>query len=147
MFVSNVIFPALHDWSILTDWSAAVLIAGAAVFLLVEVAKTVIHRGGEWWLMAILLLMVGTGIWSLTIGLNGYQQWWAIVQNAPEHGIIAYIHFIDATYNADTQRVQIQFAITAALILILLVLAGWRIAGALKNRAGRHRFVPNGGRA
>jgi hypothetical protein len=113
---SNIIFPELHNWALVTGWCAALLIVSAVFFL---IAKQIYHEKLHWQL-AVFLLIIGIGVWSLIIAIDGYQQWLDIVHHAPVHGLIAYAHAINETYLADVFRCQIQFAVTVVLLVATL---------------------------
>lgn len=125
----DVIFPVLYSWAIITGWCAAILIASAVVLLLVKLVR---YRNLRWWTTLFPLFALGVGIWSLVVAFNHYQQWLGITNHSPAHGLIAYEHAVDAMYRTDIYRCQIQFAITA-LLLVLLV-AGWGFFRVLKHR-------------
>lgn len=129
MIIRDVIFPVLYSWAIITGWCAAFLIASAVALLLTNLVR---YRNLGWWTTLFPLFALGVGIWSLVVAFNYYQQWLGITSHSPVHGLIAYEHAVDAIYRADIYRCQIQFAITA-LLLVLLV-AGWGIFRALKHR-------------
>ena len=123
MGLSNVIFPELHNWALVTEWCAALLIVSSVLFLIV---KRVYHRKLQW-RDAIFFLIIGIGIWSLITALDGYQQWLDIVHHAPAHGLIAYARAINENYVADVFRCQIQFAVTAVLLVAMLFMLCWEI--------------------
>jgi hypothetical protein len=132
MGFSNSIFPELHNWALVTGWCAALLIVSTVFFLIV---KRVYHRNLQWQVV-IFLIIIGIGIWSLIIALDGYQQWLDIVHHAPAHGLIAYARAINENYVADVFRCQIQFAATAILLVAMLFMLGWEILPHVLHRVG-----------
>lgn len=130
MEFSNIIFPELHNWAFVTGCCAILLIVSAVFFLII---KRVYHRKLHWQAV-MFLLSIGIGIWSLIIALDGYQQWLDIVHHAPAHGLIAYARAINENYIADVSRCQIQFAVTAILLVAMLFMLGWEIVSHLLYR-------------
>jgi hypothetical protein len=139
MGFGNVIFPELHNWALATGCSAAPLIV-SIVFLLI--VKRVYHRNLHWQKGAISLLMIGIGIWSFIIALNGYQQWLDIVHHAPVHGLIAYAHAINANYIAGVLRSQIQFAVVVVLLVAMLCMLCWEILSHVLHASGHGIINP-----
>ena len=113
MLMGNFIFRELRFWALTTAWCATILMIGVIACLIVSYAR---HRVKGWQTVAFLLVLA-IGDWSLLVALNGYQQWLAIVSDAPVHGLGFYARIINQSYMADVQRCQIQFALTALLLL------------------------------
>jgi hypothetical protein len=132
MGFSNVIFPELHNWALVTGWCAALLIVSTAFLLMVNL----VHRRNSLWQVVIFFLIVAIGIWSLIIALSGYLQWLDIVHHAPAHGLFAYAQAMNEIYLAAVFRCQIQFAVTAVLLVTMLFMLCWAILPYVLHRDG-----------
>lgn len=116
MLTINVLSPELRTWAILTAVSAGLLLACAVILLLIDfIRKTTIR-----WQNGACVVGLVIAPWSFLVAQASYQQWFTIVDRRPAHGLIAYEHAFADTYSAALGSCQLQFALTAIVIVLLL---------------------------
>ena len=118
----------LYHWALYTG-IAAVLLIVASIAILVW---SLLRSKKTWKISVIAAFCVCLGIWSLFITLAAFQQLAAfgdqLLRPRPHHitpGAIRTI--LGATYGSDVQRCQIQFGISVAVFIFLIVFSFWRL--------------------
>lgn len=131
LFLPNLLLPELYDWIILTGWAAILLLLAVFAFFLMGISSA--RRA---WLQYLVLLFIGgLGLWSLMVAYNSYQQWLHFNALMPPHGIYAAVKLIRIPYLTAIQVCQYQFALTASMLILLLVVVGWQLLHAFTKKA------------
>ncbi len=135
-----LILPELYIWSILSGWTAILLILSVIAFFFLRTR----HAKKAWWQYIVLLLIGSLGVWSLIVAYNGYQQWLNFNAMLPEHGVFLGLKLIRTSYLAAIQRCQLQFALTASVLVLLIGVAGWRFLRVFAGKIDQARQASNG---
>lgn len=131
LFLPNPLLPELYDWIILTAWAAVLLLLAVLAFFLLGTSR----ERRAWWQYLALLLIGGLAIWSLAVAYNSYQQWLHFNALMPPHGVYAALKLIGNSYLTAIQVCQYQFALTASILILLLVVVGWQLLRAFTKKA------------
>ncbi|HVB20502.1 MAG TPA: hypothetical protein VNG51_00970 [Ktedonobacteraceae bacterium] len=131
--------PELYIWSILTGWTAILLILSAIAFFFLRIP----HARNAWWRYLVLLLIGGIGLWSFMVAYNGYQQWLNFNAQLPLHGVFLGLKLIRTPYLAAIQTCQLQFALTAGVLVLLIGVAGWQFLCVFTKKTSQARQADN----
>lgn len=93
-----LILPELYDWSMLTGWSATLLILSVIAFFSLRISAR-----SAWWQYLALLFIGGLGLWSFMVAYNEYQQWLYLNSLLPLHGVFVAMKLIRTPYLAAIQ--------------------------------------------
>ena len=131
--------PELYIWSILTGWTAILLILSVIAFFFLRTP----HAKNVWWQYPALVLVGGLGLWSFMVAYNGYQQWLNFNILLPLHGVFLGLKLIRTPYLAAIQRCQLQFALTLGVLVLLIGAAGWQFLCVFTKKIGQARQMGN----
>jgi hypothetical protein len=134
-----LILPELYIWSILTGWTAMLLILSIIAFFFLRTR----HAKKEWWHYIALLLIGGPGIWSFIVAYNGYQHWLNFNALLPLHGVFLGLKLIRTPYLAAIQTCQLQFVLTASVLVLLIGAASWQFLCVFTKKVDQARQASN----
>jgi hypothetical protein len=132
--LTDLTFPDLHNWSLLTGGSAGILVLVSVLIFL----WNLLHSEKTWWHYGAALLLLGIGCWSLSVAFSSYQQWVSFEAHLPHSPTEDYLRtVVGPIYWADVQHCQLLFA--SGLALVVIAFLWWLISRFGKERIPRSR--------